>query len=319
MTDKEYKILQMRRVMAERCVLLYKWLQYKGMEYKEGGVFPLSLTDYYKNPKDIEAAAIIETLIPNPLGKAGTRNDYITEIHNLLGDSLSDVIADRRFLNVLPTKASDGLFSMFGVQKKDLFNMLDWIWEVREDKGIPLEYAFGVYAGVIKSSSANYTDIPDIRDRISYKLSPAAIRMSLIRLCAKDGIGKGVWNNITKNDIPCPVTPDVLKLVRSFYPIEKIGEADVDEVLSYFGFSPICDFVYTFYAIGDNVNGFREMSKRLKNVARSGIDMDTWKKSYKNGFLFLPENEDKLEAERERVRIARSKWRQARRMLRNKN
>ena len=299
MTDKEYRMMQRRRLLTERGKKILDWVRSEGERYKDAGVFSLSLADYYANPEDVEVAAIVECLIPNPLDEASsTRIGYITELHNILGDSPSGYVRERRFvMDLRPEREMDGLLGQMGVQKVDLFNMLDWIWSVRDVKAT-LEAAFLEYAGLRRVGG----QIPDLRGQISHELNPCAVRLALMRLCLTDGMGRGVWKSILAEDLPCPMDSGVKRMLRRLYPVGIFADDEADEIISYLGWDVPCEFVYSYLACRGFEDEMAEIGERLRSAVDGKISAATWHKFYKDGMLFTPKHKDALEKERARVR-----------------
>ena len=309
MNDNEFRMIQRRRVLAERGRLILEWARDKGTEYKNGGVFPVSLADYYTEKEDVEVAAIVEAIVPNPLSMSPRRIGYITELHNLLGKHPAEMVDKRGFVaRLMPDGALDGLLGRMGVQKSDVFNILDWIWEVRS-AGASLEIAFLEYAGMRRSCSYMF----DLHERIGNAISTFSANVVLVRLCTDSGIGRGVWDVLPAHDVPCPMNADVKKFLGQMYVVKRLGDGEYDEAISYMGWDVTSDFIYSFLACRKFGKEMEEVGKRLRAVVDGNISISTWRKSYKDGALFIPENAEMLEKSRERVRLKEREIREERR------
>ncbi len=284
MTDKEYRIIQKRRSLYDRGNLIFKWIKDAGQQYKKNGNFPLSLTDYYEDPSDVEVAAMVETLIPEPLSFSSKRISYITELHNILGKSPSNMVNERTFFyGLLSQKLMDGILGRLGVQKSDIFNMLDWIWEIRH-LGVPMENAFAEYAGMRHGNGS----VPDLSERISHRISRCAINMALMRLCLDDGVGRGVWHSISKEMIPCPTDNDVLCLLRQLYPIERFNKGMADEIITYLGWDEPCEFLYSYLACIPYRQEMKSMAVKLRRVMEGKTSDIAWERYYGCGAGLMP-------------------------------
>lgn len=280
MTDKEYKMLQKRSLLSDRGALLFEWLREKGEEFKLGREYPVSVSDYYNDDDDIEIAVVAETIIPAPLSSSLRRQSYVTELKNILGACPAELVKNRGFLSLIPNKGKDGLLGQMGVQKSDMFNILDWIWEVKYVVGIPLELAFTVLAGL------NKAEIPELNERLTWKLNSQSIRLSLMRLCLHDGMGRGVWKSVKPEYVMCPLVPDVLTCIKTFCPLGKVDETNADELIEFMGYETPSDFLYA--ALACRKYDLTTMSKRLGRTLSGEIGAESWNARYKRGTCFLP-------------------------------
>lgn len=277
--------MQRRRILSESGRCIFEWAREKGRGYKGRGVFPLSLTDYYGEARDVEVAAIVECMVPNPMDATSTRRvEYITELHNLLGESPSRMVRERDFMHLLPHTGLDGLLGRMGIQKSDLFNLLDWIWEVQNIGETLLKVAFLESAGLRRAGGR----IPDLHDgRLSHELNPCAVRLAMMRLCLTDGMGRNMWP-VPADALPCPLDGGVRRMLRQLYPVGRFGEEDVDEILAYLGWDVPCEFVYVYLACQPYAEEMAVIGEKLRDVVDGKIGQATWHKSYGNGAALLP-------------------------------
>ena len=292
--------MQRRRLLTDRGKEIFRWMREQGEQYKRKGVFSLSLADYYAEDSDVEIAAIVECLIPNPLDESSAkRTAYLTELHNILGESPSRYVRERGFVATLrPEAEMDGLLGQMGVQKVDLFNLLDWIWYVLYI-GAPLEVAFMEYAGLRRADG----QISDLRGQISHDLSQCAVRLALMRLCLRDGIGRGVWGSMPAENLSCPLDADIKRMLRRLYPVGVFKDKEADEVITYLGWDVPCEFIYSYFACRKYDREMAEIGNKLRSAVDGKVSDMTWHKFYKDGMLFTPEYREKLDSERERVKV----------------
>lgn len=293
MNDSDYKFIQKRRLLYDGGQKLYEWLRNEGAEYKaSNNIRPISLMDYYTTKEDIEIAAIVETLIPESLSLSSyKRMLYITELHNIIGDSPARLVRNRNFLHILPSKAMESILGdTMGVQKSSLFNLLDWIWDILVKRNMPLELAFGISVGAIRNSNI---DVPDITECINAKPNIDSINMCLLRLCTNGGVGKGLWSSIDAKDITCPTDAKLIKLVRMFYPLEQVRRDSINEILSYIGFETPCEFVYSYWALYDRMDKFKDIQSRLNSYVSGRMLKKTWHNDYQDGFAFVDVEREK--------------------------
>ena len=310
MKDKDYRLLQRRTNLYERGSLIFEWLRRVGEEYKERGVYPVSLTDYYEDKEDVEVAAIIEILVPGMPDNSPQRVESITELHNILGEHPAEIVRARSFLpDLLTQKSQDSILGgRFGTQKSDVFNLLDWIWDVKISQHIPLDLAFPCWAGVLRNEMVRM-HVPDINERVSRRVVESSVAWSLMKLCTKDGIGHGVWNTVPIETLLCPKYQEVMRLLRKIYPIERFNEYNADEIITFLGWDVSCEFMYACLACVDFVREVTLIGEKMRRVVDGGISAITWHKQYMDGQMLLPENKEKFEKERERMRIANARRR----------
>ena len=291
MTDEEYKTIQKRMYLSDVGNRIYKWVKAKGEEYKNKGALPLSLADYYTNPEDVEIAAIVEVAIPDPLENTARRLAYITELHNLLGDNPSEFVRSRKFLHeLLPKGAMDAVLGgTMGIQKSDVFNILDWIWEVK-NTDTPLETAFTDYA----FGKRRFGPVPDFGERVNHNVNKAAVQAAMMKLCLADGIGKGVWKSVSAEMLPCPMISGLRKFLRHLYPIGLFKDEESNEIITFIGYDVPCDFVYAYLSCKNYKEEMATIGWRLRNVVNGVISRKTWWRNYKWGLLFTPERSEEL-------------------------
>lgn len=256
MTDKEFRLHQNRLQLKEVGGHAINWLIQVGKRYKESGVFPLSLTDYYSDHEDIEVAAILEFAVPE---NSPRRNDYITEIHNLIGPHPGVMARERSFLflNDRNGLGSRLILRCRTITKDELFNLFDWCWRVYR-QGMTIETA-------VTKMRNPFQTIPNIF-QIEEKM-----KLLMMRMVATDGIGKGLWKDITGGYLSCPMFKRNFDTLRIFYPIERIDVSMADEILDWLGFSPPSEFAYACWGLeelkkgehGDQIRRFeRNFPKR---------------------------------------------------------
>lgn len=277
MVDKEYRLLQRRRLFSETFPIW--WLKKLAGEYKEHCALPLSLCDYYDKKEDIEVAAVVECLLREPLDDSPKRNDDIIELRNIIGKNPSEMVRTRNFLHILPSDEKDIELGSSGILLTDIFNTLDWIWEIRVKIGATIEDA------ITKKS------YPSLSERIERNIPMASTHLLLMRMCLDDGIGKGIWHSVSPEDIPCPQDKSLIRLVRKLYSVGRMREEDLDEVVSFLGFDIPCEFVYAYWGyrkLGDAMDAFERI---FPNLINGKMSFRSWKDNYHKGADLLPKIE----------------------------
>lgn len=227
-----------RRFLADFAQYHYAWLIEIGKRWKARGEYSFdrfSLMDYYTDGKDIEAAGYISLLTyDNP-----KLPEQIAELHNIIGDHPWDYIENRDFIVLSNPYVANEVLPGSMRRKYDLFNLLDWVWGFYFDHSEPLT----TLKGIVKIQEEQY-----------------AFDMLKMRMTKRDGIGKGVWPD-DDDEMACPISNDMLKLIRIFYPKGDISGLPLDanianDVLQFIGFDDPTEFVYTY-------QGYRRMERLM--------------------------------------------------------
>ena len=209
----------------------YPWIMEVGRRYKERGIFPLSLCDYYTTKEDIEIAAIVELLFPY-----AKREQYILEVRNILGGNLWDMLKTRSFFKFSDVEYEDKL--ILGYPKLSvyrLFNVLDWVWGIMVEKRMPLDFALAVQKGK-KEELEDVVDYKDFRYRYD---------MLLMKLATADGYGIGIWDRFKR--LSCPINEPMICVLRQFYPIETVTIKNAQAIIRFLGFKRTIDFLYAYW------------------------------------------------------------------------
>ncbi len=248
-------MLARRRQLSEVGRFAFPWLIDVGRSFKDRGVFPLSLTDYYKERDDIIIAGLVETLIP-----VGSHHDRIMmDVLSMLGDKPSDIVRKRLFVTMSPPDDDEQWLLLPILSKRDVISMLSWIYDVWSDiENVVLCDLSGDYTG-----ERSLLSIAGHNSKYIQRLRLFVARMTLC-----DGFGKGLWHNTPVDLLQCPLTDDVLWLLRHFYRLEKVTPDNVNEILQYLGFELPVDFLYSVW-------GVNEMRKNRRTV------IDTFLKNFR--------------------------------------
>lgn len=275
MTDGEFRVLQRRRLFNETFPIW--WLKDLAKEVKYNCVLPLSLCDYYSNRDDIEIAAVVECLLREPLDDSALHNEQIIELHNLLGSNPSRMVEKRNFLHLLPDCTKNNFLGITGIRISDIFNTLDWIWEIRTKKQIGIERVFR--AGLFH----------ELSDRISIGISDASVCLLKMRMCLTDGVGKGLWSTIPPEDLRCPPGKSLIQLVRKIYSVGMMENKDLDEVISFLGFDNTYEFVYVYWGCRRFGSHMDKLFRVFPNLLNGKMSRRSWLNNYKNGKTILPD------------------------------
>lgn len=229
-----YKTRQKQAKLQEICGKhVYPWFIDLGEKFKRFGGFQLCLSDYYKNPMDKQVAEIFSIIAP----KNG-REKYLTEFRNILGNSPWEKIKNRDFMEF--TKEGLILGNPFFTHSL-IFNVLDWLWEVSCEDKVPFEYVILGELGIIKRHHStplkNVFSVSDIKYRLE---------MVLVKLTLRDGFGAGIWHFLEEEDLPCPLSTELRKIMFVFYPIKMdMTKENESNIISFIGFEKKVNFLYS--------------------------------------------------------------------------
>ena len=257
-----YRLERKKAKLDEICSKnVYPWLRDVGMKFKDFAAYPLCLSDYYKRPMDKQVAEVVSLLAPQK-----GRDKYIMALYRLLGKSPWLKVRRRNFMELSSNKST--LKNPF-LKDALIFNLLDWIWEVTCEDKVPLEYAILGELGIIKrhhkTPLKNVIDLSDMRYRLE---------MVLVKMTLRDGYGTGLWKFLQEEDLPCPLTNDVRKVMSVFYPIIRgVNEENAPDILSFMGFEKQVDFLYSAW-------GYQYLRRHEPEATRAFENrLNKWSKS----------------------------------------
>ncbi len=243
----DYRLRQYRARIRELCAPhVYTWLRELGDAVRESGAYPISLCDYYADPRDKEVAGVVGLLVPSRRPE-----NYIFELRHILGDSPSAMVESRAFLHLNESRKildNRGI----GVGFSDVFNVLDWIWAVRHKRGLPLEQAIISELGYIKKSHAEPLSLvipnTDFLNRL---------RMLLAKMAMKGGYGAGIWSYLDERVLSLPDTRGIRDVMRRYFPMNKrLRDRNINDIASFMGFDKPINFLYTYWGYGYAVAAF---------------------------------------------------------------
>lgn len=210
---------------------VYPWFISIGEKYIKKWGMPRTLGDYYADLKDREIAEIVGLVIPE-----NNREMYITELHNILGDNLWEMVKNRSFIHLTSIKKTLGNIFINGSL---LFNILDWAWETCVEKRATIEYAVLGELGYINKKYASPLGDVIIHSNLHERLQMMLIKMTI----------EGRWDFLERNQLPCPCTPENKSVMRVFYPIGKgIPDEDFSEIIKFVGFKDDVDALFSIMA-----------------------------------------------------------------------
>lgn len=252
----DYRLKQRQARLREMCgKYVYPWIIGLAEKYKQDGIYPLFLGDYYTERLDKETAEVVGLLIP--IRNPAKRDAYITELRNIIGHHPWEMICNRKFLHI--AKLSTVLGNQ-GINGVTLFNLLDWFWEVCCQDKIPLEYVVLGELGIIKRYHKR-----SIREIIDFKDLNLRLQILLAKMTLCDGFGVGLWNFLPPEDVPCPMLDFVSRFLKSYYLIEN---GRLDEAIDFIGFKKPCDALFASMEYNrqkkENEKSFIAQEMRLK-------------------------------------------------------
>lgn len=212
---------------------IYPWLVGLAGRNRKSGNFPLFLGDFYGSPKDKEVAEAAALLFPLEPG----RDNYLMRMRNILGDNPRDMVESRAFVNY------GGKLRMSAFHSESvIFNVLDWIWETCCRDKVPLEYVVLGELGYVRPY--HMTPLSAV-----FPLKDMKIKLELLlnKMSPIDGFGTGMWHFLDIGRLPCPMTKDVLKVMKAYFPIENGMSESPSEIIKFFGFERQCDFLYSVW------------------------------------------------------------------------
>lgn len=234
MTDKEYRHFQRERQMEGIGKPVFRWLREIGERFKDRGIFPPSLCDYYTAREDKETAAVAELLIPN----TPKRISYIIELHRILGDSPWKMVKDREFIYLGLPQNERNILRNTHMSTSAVFNTLDWIWKCAVDLNIPLEHIMKGEKDIVRPAH-----MYPLREIIDNKELDYRIDMLLAKMCMPDGYGEGLWN-IKESSLSYPFSKETKTLLSAFFSIRGDGEGEaLDRARRFLGV-PALDMLY---------------------------------------------------------------------------
>ena len=214
MTDKEYKRIQRERQMTTLGAPVFEWLKEVGARFKERGVFPLSLCDFYTDQKDIEVAGIVDLLVPYN----ERRISYILELKKILGVSPWEMVRDRCFIHLGLPQNEKRILKSNHITTNTLFNILDWVWKCSVDLNIPLEHIMKGEKKIVRPAH-----IYPLGDVLNSKGWGYRADMFLAKMCMPDGFGNGMWH-IKETDLDYPLSKNTKKFLSAFFRLR--GDTD---------------------------------------------------------------------------------------------
>ena len=226
----DYRLMQRQARIREMCgKYVYPWLKSLADENKRKQNFPLFLSDYYSDPKDKEVAEAAALLLP--LEK--NRQKYLIELHNIIGDNPRNMVEKRAFFHLA---GKHGILRVPSLNGNALIGVLDWTWETCIRDKIPLEYAILGELGIISRKHA--TPLADVCPNEDMRLK---MELLLCKMTAIDGI----WDFMDVENLPCPLTPQTMKILRAYSPIENSVTYDnAHNVINFLGFKKQVDFMF---------------------------------------------------------------------------
>lgn len=207
------------------------WLHDLTRQYKERGQYPVMacwlLPSYYQKSNDKEIAAFASMLIRDD-AKVMER---VNAFRHLMGDSPYDWFASRGFVYLSTgTMCKKKTGGVMNERIAKYFDTLYGCWGNRQSAlRIIMLSAFG---------EETYID-----------------KANMLRLVLEpsDGLGLGLWSMMSRK-IRCPLTRDVMSMLRTFLPDCGIFHDD-DAAIRLFGFENDYDFFYAALA-------YKELQKR---------------------------------------------------------
>lgn len=200
------------------------WLHELTRQYKERGEFPLMgcwlLPSYYDKPTDIEVAAIASMLVCDTCRVI----ERVSAFRELIGEHPLDWMRSRGFVRL-------GFGERHGRTTGDVEN-----WNVAE--------YFNLFYEQWAERERKFPDI--LLEYFGCPRAPIKERLLRMVLGTSDGFGKGIWS-VGDTDLKCPLTKDVLSLLRTFYP-DYLMNRDRDNIVRQFGFDRDCDLFYAALA-----------------------------------------------------------------------
>lgn len=209
MTDKEYRHFQRERQMEGIGKPVFRWLREIGNRFKDRGIFPPSLCDYYTAREDKETAAVVELLIPN----TPKRISYTIELHKILGNSPWKMVRDRDFIYLGLPQNDRSILKNMHITASLIFNVLDWIWKCAVDLNIPLEHIMKGEKGIVRPAH-----MYPLREIIDNREMDYRVDMLMAKMCMPDGYGEGLWN-IKEDSLSYPFSKETKTFLSAFFSI----------------------------------------------------------------------------------------------------
>lgn len=258
------------------------WMQELADKYKEKGTFGIylfTLADYYTEPKDQELATFASLLISD--------NDSIRRqikaLRTLLTDSPSEWYSKRKFVNLSIGRKQNKVIKGSKIPYWEVAALFNRIWDIEHPNPDDIKY-YGndIESEVYKIKQSLGCDafhalsylldgVIDVKD-IEWKL-----RVALIRLCRKDGIGLGLWG-YGDEPLTFPFEKKMRTFIKTWMPdYRKYG--DIEECVSLFELRDSVDFWYAFH-------GYKELQKKHpKECRRYATRYMKW---YESGAKYKP-------------------------------
>lgn len=218
------------------------WLHELTTKYKERGIYPPMaswlLPSYYTEKDDIEVATYAAMLIRDDENVI----DRVNEFRNLLGEHPYGWFKERQFISLSIGKSQ--LLVTGGVRNYKIAEYFSKIYDEWKGRRYVTSLIFAETFGA---------------DHYFKKLQ---LLMLVLGTC--DGIGKGIWS-VSSKDLRCPITKEVLYLLRTFFPdYKKVG--DYHDAIKLFGFKVDTDFFYAALAYKDLQGTMPKECSRLANL-----------------------------------------------------
>ena len=195
---------------------VFKWLIEIGKRFKERGVFPPSLCDFYTSQRDIEVAGIVELLFPDNERKIS----YILETKKILGASPWEMVRKRVFIYLGLPQNEKAILKNKNITTNTIFNVLDWVWMCAVNHNIPMEHVVKGERGIVRPAH-----IYPLSDIINVKNLKCRIDRLLAKMCMPDGFGNGMWHIKEANlEFPLPINKDCF--LSAFFKLR--GDSDKD-------------------------------------------------------------------------------------------
>lgn len=241
----DFRLAQRRARIKDLCGRhIYPWLVKLAERNKEQRNFPLFVGDYYDDIKDKEVAEAAALLIPFK----DSRDKYLIELHNIIGDSPRKMIENRAFLHLAGKR---GILRAPRLSGNAVIRALDWAWETCVRDKIPLEYAILGELGIINRRHTTPADDVFPQKDLKIKMGTLLFKMAAI---------ESLWDFLDIKDIPCPMTPESVRLAKAYYPIEDgVTNANMPDVIKFFGFKNTSDFMFCVWE-------YESLRKKYKSV-----------------------------------------------------
>lgn len=247
--DIAYAKKQRRQKAEDMAKSISPWLHRLYDAYMERGRFPILpyvIGDYYKDPKDKEAAIIIAMLTVN-MTETSAALDDLSNMRLLMGQHpYQDFFVSRGFALLSTGSEMDNKLGSYGsIKYWQIAKIIDSLWRTCDESGSTLKELF--YKNIDMGMNP-YTAFITLVSTEFVKSTDYRINLLLMTLCTDYGIGYNLWYfEGLESKLSCPITARTTNMANIMIPRSSAYGFSVDEVAHIFGFNPI-DIWYLTYA-----------------------------------------------------------------------